>query len=106
MNFTEQWIRSSLGDEGTRGAEILHSVSWSYPMSQTDTIIRLICHVYVSRMPPRGLQELHETLRDMIEFYNELPLKEQVFLPQPVGIKAKITSRVVRPDFSIDYDEE
>jgi len=101
----KQWSLNPLVDEGTRGVEIVHSVSWLQPMSQRDAIARFLCHSYVARMPARGLQELYETLRTMLEFYNEPPTKEQAFLPQPVVIKAKVAEMVVRPDFAVDYDE-
>lgn len=93
-------------DNGTRGAEIVHKVTWTQPMSQHEASTRLLCHLYVARMPTRGLQELYETLRDMLEFYSEPPAKEHTLLPQPSPIKAKLSEITVRPDFSIEYDEE
>lgn len=105
-DFMKQWSLNPLADNGTRGAEIAHSVSWSHPMSQREAIARFLCHLYVAHMPARGLQELYETLRDMVEFYNEPPAKEQALLSQPLAINAKVTAVVVRPDFAVDYDEE
>lgn len=93
-------------DDGTRGAEVVHSVSWSQPMSQREAVARFWCHVYVAHMPARGLQELYAALRDMFEFYNEPPPKVQALLPQHGTVKAKVTATVIRPDFAVDYDEE
>ena len=105
-NFTKRWSLNPLAEEGTRGAEIVQNVSWSQPMSQREAMARFLCYIYVSHMPARGLQELYETLRDMYEFYNEPPIKEQPLLTQSVAIKAKVASTAIRSDFSVDYDEE
>jgi hypothetical protein len=93
-------------DEGTKGAEVAHSFSHLRRMSQAEIVARLLGHYYVAFMPVHGLQELCETLRDMLEFYTELPVKEQPALPQSFSVKAKVTATVVRPDFTVDYDEE
>lgn len=101
----KRWTLNPLTDNGTRGAEIVHSVSWAQPMSQREALIRFLCHIYVAHMPARGLQELYETLQTMLEFYHESTTKEQPLLSQPVMIKAKVTGTVTRPDFAVDYDE-
>jgi len=75
-------------------------------MSQHEAMARVICHIYVARMPARSLQELYQTLQDMYEFYHETPVPEQKFLPQPKEIKGQITTSTVRPDFAVDYDGE
>jgi len=102
-NFLKRWSLQAF-DEGTRGAEIVYSFIWPRPKVKPETIARLICHIYVTHMPARGLPELHENLQDLYEFYNEPIAHEQTFLPQSAIIKAKIDATVVRPDFSVEYD--
>lgn len=73
-------------------------------MSRQEAIARLICHIYVEQLPKSSLQELYETLHDMYEFYGKPAIKEPP-LTLPVIIKAKVAEPIVRPDFSVDYEE-
>lgn len=104
IGFTQRWRLATFA-EGTKGAESLQSVTWLQSMDQQAIITRWLCQFYVRYMPTRGLDELSETLRDMYEFYQELPEPEQIPLAQATTVKAKVTATIMRPDFCIDDTE-
>lgn len=104
-NFRQRWDIKAF-DEETQCVAMLQPLSLRYPIVSHEAIIRSLCQLYVAHMPVRGLQELSETLQDMIAFYKESPTQEQTLSRQSTEIKAQLTATVVRPDFSGDYDEE
>lgn len=104
-NFRQRWDIKAF-DEGTQCVEMLQPFSLTHLIFPGEAIVRYLCQLYVAHLPARGLQELSEALRDMVEFYKEPLTQEQAVSLRATGIKAKITAAVVRPDFSVDYDEE
>lgn len=74
-------------------------------MTDGKDIRRNLCYVLVSIIPGEGLPELLETLVDIHEFYSAQTELEKT-LPQFKEVKARHGETTVRPDFSVNYDEE
>lgn len=65
-------------------------------------IRRMICHFQVEKMPAEGLDELGNTLQELIDFYIE---RQNVTLPTPNVYSTRIVGRMTgereRPQFYI-----
>jgi hypothetical protein len=97
--------------EGVPGVRVMHSVSFNIQETDEAQIPRLeqvigrtLCHFLVSRIPDEALEELYQSIRDILHFY-KTPLQQHPSLPpfRP-EIGPYTVNRIVRPVFSVQEE--
>ena len=63
---------------------------------------RIICHLFVSKMPEQGMPELCTSLQDIYSFYQSPIQSNQTLITQREKISAKLGAAYERPEFQIE----
>ncbi len=126
-NCIRQWVPDSWSKEGETtggipqvrvgwqgafaGVRFSHSVSFNVQETDETQVIRLdqvigriLCHFLVSRIPDEGLEELYESIWDILHFYKTGPQQRPSLPPFRREIRPYKANRVVRPVFSIHQE--
>lgn len=94
---TFQWTTEERGDKLSITAIVPDSHD-----EKLEFFRRLICHYQVEKMPVEGMDELGNTLQELIDFYTE---RQNVALPAPNEDSTRIVGRMTgereRPQFYV-----
>lgn len=86
---------------GVTEAETTYEMTLTLEMNGETALPRFLGCVMVGMMPDQGLEEALYSLRDMLAFYVQQPVRLHAALPKAETINATIVDRKKRPDLVI-----
>jgi hypothetical protein len=82
-------------------AETTYEVTFALEMYGETALERFLGCAMIGMMPAEGLEEALYSLRDMLEFYRQVPLHLYGAQPKSETINATVVERKKRPDLVI-----
>ena len=67
-------------------------------------VLRMQCEELLDQIPDEGLDELYETINNIIEFYASRITDESLLYPETRTTTAKVVNKYERPDFYISEE--
>ena len=84
------------------GVTFKHTISLQDQTEVSEsTILRAYCHLFLGYLPDRGLSELMDSMKSIIDFYAVEESEAPIFLPTTTTLNATLGETSERPEFEI-----